>query len=129
MSQGFQINYLGGGRLDAPFFPTKTQPFIKGIRVEVTAGAPAAIHVHTVDRESELISIAIACSRYDDTDNWDLAINGRLIVESVYTKELPEGLFLMVAHQLMHGDKIELRYKNESARAKSVWVNYQFLTD
>lgn len=129
MSQGLQVNYVGGGRFDAPFYPTKPTPYIKGVRMEVIAGAPAAINTHTVDRESELISVAIACSRYDDKDNWDLVINGRLIVETVYTKELPEGLFLMVAHQLVPGDKIELRYKNESARAKSVWVNYQFLTD
>ncbi|RJS60108.1 Low copy number virion structural protein [Bacillus sp. PK3_68] len=129
MSQGFQVNYIGGGRLDAPFFPTKTNPYIKGIRVEVTAGLPAAIHTHIIDRESELISISIACSKYDDLDNWDLLINGQEIVESVYTKELPEGLFLMVAHQLLVGDQIELRYKNESGRSKSVWVNYQFLTD
>ncbi|OLN21701.1 hypothetical protein BTO30_13440 [Domibacillus antri] len=128
MSQ-FNVAYLGGGRLDAPFYPTKSQPFFKGIRVEALAGSTVAIHQHTIDRESELISIAIACSRYDDPDNWDLAINNQLIVESIYTKELPEGLFFMVAHQLVPADIIELRYKNESGRAKNVYVNYQFLTD
>ncbi|MGG0666445.1 Low copy number virion structural protein [Viridibacillus arvi] len=125
--QGFITTYTAGGRFDAPFFPTLTEPFIKGIRIVVNKNDAFVTNTYTITKKSELISIAIACDRYNDSDNWDLIVKGKAIVESVYTKELPEGLFLMVAHPLKSGDIVELRYKNNSGRSKNVYINYQFL--
>lgn len=124
----FKATYNAGGRLDPPFYPTKTEPFIKGIRIEILSDASLSTNIYQIEKASELISVAIACKSYYDKDNWDLVINGVTIVESCYTKELPEGLFLMVAHPLKTGDTIEFRFKNEAGKLNVAWVNYQFLT-
>ncbi|MGE7624641.1 Low copy number virion structural protein [Viridibacillus sp. NPDC096237] len=126
--QGFITTYTAGGRFDAPFFPTLTEPFIKGVRVVIGGSDSFVTNTYTIARKSELISIAIACTEYYDEDNWDLVVNNKTMIESVYTKELPEGLFFMVAHPLNVGDTIEIRFKNESGKKKNIWINYQFLT-
>lgn len=126
---GFTVSYVAGGRFDPPFYPTKTQPYVKGIRLVMGSSDPISTHLFTMPKDGELISVAIACSRYEDADHWDLIVNGKTIAETIYTKELPEGLFLMVAHPIKTGDVLELQFHNVSSTAKSVWVNYQFLVD
>jgi hypothetical protein len=126
---GFAVSYVAGGRLDPPFYPTKTQPYVKGIRLSTGSSDPVSTHLYTMPIDGELISVAIACSRYADADYWSLLVNGKTIAETIYTKELPEGLFFMVAHPIKAGDVLELQFYNASSTAKSVWVNYQFLVD
>lgn len=125
---GVPIAYVPGGRFDPPFMPTKTNPFIKGIRVPVTNDMGEAVHTYTIGHEkAELVSVAIAASRYEDRDNWSLLVNGKLMMDEIYTKELPEGMYLMVIVPLKQGDQLEFRFKNASLTSKSVWLNYQML--
>jgi len=125
---GFVTNYQAGGRYDFPFMPTKTNPFIKGIRVPVTNDMGVATHTYIVGHErAELVSIAIAASRYEDLDNWSLYVNDRLMIDEIYTKELPEGMYLMVLVKLLKGDSIKFEFRNSSLTSKSVWLNYQML--
>lgn len=125
---GFGVNYQAGGRMDFPFMPTKTDPFIKGIRVPVTSDIPVAKHTYTVTHDrAELVSIAMAASRYEDRDNWSLYVNDRLMMDEIYTKELPEGMYLMVLVKLLKGDRIRFEFENASLTNKSVWLNYQML--
>ena len=38
------VNRLEGGRLDAPFMPTFTEPYIKGRQVEVPGAVETELH-------------------------------------------------------------------------------------
>lgn len=31
----FTVTYMAGGRFDAPYFPTKTEPYIEGRRIGI----------------------------------------------------------------------------------------------
>lgn len=125
MTGTFNVSYQAGGRFDFPFFPTKTKPFIKGRRLYV-AGSNV-YDEYTVPQDMEFMTMSIGCSRYQDTDYWSLSINGEVYMESVYTKDVPEGFFFMVVTPVKTGDVIRLDYENRSGSSKVAWFNYQFL--
>ncbi len=114
--------------MDPPFMPTKTYPHIKGIRVPVSGSNLIVNDMYYVQQDAELVSLAIACSRYDDNDHWSFYINGKQVCDSIYTKELPEGLFFTVIIPLKQGDELRFEFHNVSQTTKSVWLNYQMLT-
>lgn len=124
----FTTAYVAGGRFDKPFMPTKKDPFFKGIRVPVSGSDPLVTELYTVPKDAELVSLAIACSRYDDNDHWSFYINGKQVCDSIYTKELPEGLFFTVIIPLNQGDELRFQFDNVSQTTKTVWLNYQMLT-
>lgn len=125
---GFTTNYQAGGRMDFPFMPTRTQPYIKGIRVPVTSDMGVAEHTFTItQKRAEMYAVAIAASRYEDRDNWSLYVNGTLMIDEVYTKELPEGIYTMALVKLLAGDTLKFVFKNVSLTNKSVWLNYHML--
>lgn len=124
---GFQVVNVAGGRFDKPFMPTKKNPYTKGIRVEMANGQAIAEHTYTLTEDAELISIAIAASRYEDRDFWNFYVNGTMTMDEIYTKELPEGLYLMVVVPLKQGDKLKFEFQNRTMTQKSVWLNYQML--
>lgn len=123
----FNLNYLAGGRLDPPFYPTKPSPFIKGRRV--TVSGPVTTDTYNVPGEMELLTMSVGCSRYNDKDHWSLKVDNKLLFDSVFTKDVPEGFYFMVTVEVVQGSKIEFTYNNDSGTYKTVWVNYQFLRD
>ncbi|MDR4151507.1 Low copy number virion structural protein, partial [Bacillus thuringiensis] len=58
----FSVTYMAGGRVDATYFPTKTEPKIKGRRV----GINDEIHVDkiSVPFETEMIEFSVDASHY-----------------------------------------------------------------
>lgn len=124
---GFNVNYTAGGRLDAPFYPSKPIPYIKGQIMNVS-GANAQME-YEVPFDVEFLGVAVGASRYDTLDNWTVTVNGVPIVETIYTKDLPEGMFFTVLIPLNAGDKISFLFINASGQPKDVWFNYQFLRD
>jgi hypothetical protein len=123
----FNVAYMAGGRFDPPFMPTKTQPFIKGIQLAVGGAIQEYSSTYTVPEEMELLSVSLGCSRYNPKDNWSLLLNGDPILSTVYTKNLPEGAYLVAVIPVSPGDEFELIYDNQSGVSKYVWFNYQFL--
>lgn len=123
----FRLSYQVGGRLDPPFMPTKTIPFIKGQMMDVMGKIYIASMTYKAPYDMELVSVAVGASVYQVTDNWDLQVGGETVFESIYTKDLPEGAYLMAVMSVPAGTDLIFRFHNEGGMAKSVWVNYQFL--
>lgn len=127
---GLQPVYQAGGRHDYPFMPRFQYPFFKGIRVEVTSDDSVVEHSYIVThKKADFLSMAISCSRYEDKDNFNLFVNDNQLMETIYTKELPEGMYLMVCVPLVQGDRIKFQFINSSLTSKAIWVNYQALID
>lgn len=125
----FTVAELSGGRLSWPFFPSKIRPFIKGFNLHIP-GVGGLHHLsYTPSMDAELLSVAVGASRYDPSDNWSVEINGERFIESVYTKDLPEGMYLMVVKPVAAGDEMRFVFDNQSGEPKEVWFNYQFLID
>lgn len=123
---GFGIGYLAGGRLDPPFMPTKVKPFIKGDTLQVSVmGAYRKDTPITLD--GELLSVAVGCSMYEPKDYWNLYLDGDIICETVYTKNVPEGMFFLAVIPVLAGSTLTFEFVNNGGRAKYVWWNYQFL--
>lgn len=126
----FNTVYTAGGRHDYPFMPRFHNPYFQGIRVEVTSGDSIVENIYTVThKKADFLSMAIACSRYEDQDNFNLFVNDNQLMADIYTKELPEGMYLMVCVPLKQGDRIKFQFVNSSLTSKSIWVNYQTLVD
>lgn len=123
----FNITYQAGGRFDSPFYPTKGKPFIKGRRVLINSDFVEDTYV--VPFDMELITIAIGASRYNDSDYWSLLIDGELIFDTIYTKDVPEGFYFMVVREVQQNSEIVFKFYNDSGASKTVWLNYQFLKD
>lgn len=123
----FNVNYQAGGRLDAPFYPTKPQPFVKGRRVAVASATVTDVYI--APQQMELLTMSVGCSKYNDQDHWSLVVDGKLLFDSVYTKDVPEGFYFMVTVEVQPGSQLEFTYHNDSGSYKTVWLNYQFLKD
>lgn len=113
--------------MDFPFMPTRRFPYTKGNRIEMGSSDPIAEHRYTVTQDAELVSVSVASSIYKDRDYWNLYLNDTIIFDEIYTKELPEGLYLMVVVKLTPGDVIRFEFLNKSGSSKAVWFNYQML--
>jgi hypothetical protein len=136
---GFSPTYSVGGVLDEikkinfppHLFPTKTNPFTKGFRMQVPAMKGVYDTRYTVPQDMELIDVGLACSGYSDGDYWELSIGGNKIMETIYTKELPQhinmGTTLYCIEKIPAGTEILLQFYNESATAKTVWFDLRFL--
>lgn len=123
----FNTNYQVGGRFDYPFYPTKNKPYIKGVRVPVPKGVTK--HRYLVPDDMELLTVSIGCSRYSDLDYWSLWVDGVLVFDSIYTKDVPEGFYFMVVREVKTGSHIDFEFTNASGQSKIAWLNYQFLKD
>lgn len=119
------VSRLEGGRLDG--MPTLTEPYIKGRQLEVPGQIDTVIDTFSVDSDTELLSIAIGADKYQPRDYWSLYVGGQPIMETIFTKALPEGINLSVAYPVPANTLIELRFRNEGGAAKRVWYNLQFL--
>lgn len=123
----FTTTYQVGGRFDFPFFPTKQKPFVKGRRILVSSSL--VVDEYTVPSDMEFLTMSIGCSRYKDSDNWNLKVDNELVFDEVYTKDVPEGFYFMVVREVKAGQVIRFEYMNNSMTSKTVWLNYQFLKD
>lgn len=123
----FGINYQSGGRFDAPFFPTKRLPYIKGRRVRINGSTVTDTYI--CPQDMELMTIALGASRYNDKDYWSLTIDGQVIFDTIYTKDVPEGFYMMVTKEVKKDSEIVFSFTNDSGSYKTVWLNYQFLKD
>lgn len=127
MSSGTNFpTLLVGGRLDPPFMPTKTNPFIEGIMVE-SKGIGKVENILAVEEDAELLSIAVGASTYEPKDYWNLYVGTKLVCKKIYTKDLPEGMYLTAIIPVKKGDTFHFEYFNEGGKNKYVWVNYQML--
>lgn len=125
-THGFGVNYTAGGRFDPPFYPSKPLPFIKGHKLSAVAGNN--VFPYTVPYDVEFIGVAVSCSKYETDDHWSLKYGSLTLIETSYTKDLPEGMFFTAFTTPKAGDVITFEFFN-SGEAKDVWFNYQFLRD
>ncbi|WLR50025.1 Low copy number virion structural protein [Bacillus tianshenii] len=125
----FETSYLGGGRLDPPFYPTKPKPYTLGRRITIPNGTGPVIDSFTLSFDVELIAVAVDARRNEELDRWDLKVNSNLVIESSYIKRVPQGIYLMAIVPVKAGEKIELIYHNDSGSNKSVAVDFSMLRD
>lgn len=127
MSAGANFtSYLVGGRLDPPFMPTKTAPYIEGVIIESkTAGKYDSKLI--ISEDCELLSIAVGVSDYEPKDYWNLYVGSQLVCKNIYTKDVPEGMYLTAVMPCSAGTQFHIEFFNEGGKQKYVWVNYQML--
>ncbi|AIG26403.1 hypothetical protein BRLA_c020820 [Brevibacillus laterosporus LMG 15441] len=119
-------SYVVGGRLDPPFMPTKTTPYIEGI-ILTSKGLGKIDHTLAIAEDSELLSIAVGSSHYEAKDFWNFYVNNQLICKNIYTKDLPEGMYLTALIPCKAGSTFYFEFFNEGGKNKYIWVNYQML--
>lgn len=124
----FNVSEISGGRFSPPFMPTKTKPYILGRLMNFTTDEVTTLEdTVTLPFDVELLSVAVGCSKYYPTDRWELTVNGEKLFESIYTKDLPEGAYLMVVVPVAAGQAVTFKFENTEGKSKYVWMNYQFL--
>lgn len=142
---GFGPNYSVGGNLDrvkyideigkvnfpSHLFPTLSKPFTKGFRLPIPAIKGLHKISYTAPSDLELIDVGLACSGYSDGDYWELEVGGNLIMETIYTKELPQhintGTTLYVVERIPAGTVINMLFTNNTGSSKTVWFDLRFL--
>jgi hypothetical protein len=138
----FNVNYSVGGLIDrvrkidgigAPvqvvlpphLFATYQKPFIKGFRVEMPA-APGEYPIeYTLPQDAELLSIEVGCTGYMDVDYWSFDINGEVVCETIYCKEVAQ-VKSFGAVKLKAGDVLRFVFNNASGTSKVVWIDMNF---
>ncbi|HDR7687564.1 TPA: Low copy number virion structural protein [Bacillus toyonensis] len=122
----FETTYIAGGRLDAPFYPTKTFPYMKGFIMDSKAWTEDKME-YVLPIDMEFYAISVSSSMYEIDDKWSLIVNDGIVCEDIYTKKIPEGISLMSYIQLKAGDKIIFKFHNQGINNKQVWIALQFL--
>lgn len=112
-------------------FPSLSKSFTKGFRTEIPAAAGIYIVPYTAPVDMELLDVALACSGYGDDDYWELDVGTEKVIETMYTKELPQhinmGTSLYVIEKIPAGTEIKLSFCNNSATSKTVWFDLRLL--
>lgn len=127
MSSGANFaSYMVGGRFDPPFMPTKTKPYIVGSMVESERIGKVESKI-VVEEPCELLSVAVGVSNYEPKDYWNLYVGNELVCKNIYTKDVPEGMYLTAIIPCEIGTLFHLEFFNEGGKQKYVWVNYQML--
>lgn len=127
MSSGANFaSYVVGGRLDPPFMPTKTNPYIEGVMVEAQSAGKVESKLLLTD-DCELLSVAVGVSHYEAKDYWNLYVGEKLVCRNIYTKDIPEGMYLTAIIPCPSGTQLHFEFFNEGGKPKYVWVNYQTL--
>lgn len=121
------VTRLESGRLDAPYMPTLTKPYVKGRYLDIQGKVGTTKDTFRLDFDAEILSIAFGSSKYQARDYINVYVGSMKIIDSLYTKELPEGINLMVAQPVPAGTEIRLEFVNAGGAAKTIWFNYQFL--
>lgn len=121
------VTRLESGRLDAPYMPLLTIPYVKGRYIEVPGQLITVTDTFSLSIETELLSIAFGANKYQARDYLNVYVGDTKIIDTLYTKELPEGINLIVAHPIPANTPIKLEFVNAGGAAKTVWFNYQFL--
>lgn len=132
----FGVVYIADGRIQIrelpfPWFPKKTKPFVKGLSLSLPAADGTYEASYTPGADMELLTVAVACSGYAADDYWELWVGSERICETIYLKELPESVGMgspwAVVFPVPAGTPVSFRFRNASATAKRVWVNFHFL--
>lgn len=121
----FETTYLAGGRLDPPFHPTKTEPFIPGFIMD-SFSFQTNETTYTLPADMELYAISVSASIYELDDRWSLIVNGKTICKNIYTKDIPEGMHFMVYKSLAAGSTVQFSFKNQGILDKTVWFELHF---
>lgn len=139
MSGGFGNVLLGGEidsvgqvrRLPHPIFPKFTVPKIKGLYIDVPPVVGTYSAVIVADKDIEFINASLACSGYLHPDYWELQIGNYKLMETIYTKELPQtvygGTLGVLVYPVKADTPIRVDFVNNSATSKQVWFDLKFL--
>jgi len=118
-------------QLPHPLYPSKVRPYIKGLQLIVPATASTYTTGYTVPEDMELVSVSFAASGFSLDDHWFVDVGGDRILDTIYTKELPEAVLMgspwAVVLPVAAGTQIVLGFVNGSSTAKRVWWNLHFL--
>ena len=126
--------YIVAGRLDPPFQPTKTRPYILSRMVDIDGlraiGSKRIVSdTFTMSHDVEFFAISLKADIITSADYWSLMVDGRLIINHVYCKDYGEGLYFQVAHPVKGGKEFEFEFSTEGDERKRIEVSYHFLTD
>ncbi|MEC0180458.1 hypothetical protein P4H61_02980 [Paenibacillus peoriae] len=126
--------YIVGGRLDPPFYPTKTKPCIASRRIDIDGlrvleSKRMVTDIFKVSNDLEFFAISIKADKITPADYWSLVVDENIIVNHVYCKDYSEGLYFQVAHPVKGGREFRFEFYTESAARKRIETSYYFLTD
>jgi len=133
---GFGVTVVADGQvrvmdLPHPLYPRKRRPYIKGLQLIVNPVAQTFTTTYTPSEDVELLSIAMAASGYSLGDYWWVDVGQERILDTIYTKELPESVLLgtpwSIVYPVTAGTPIKLSFHNASGTGKRVWWNLHML--
>ncbi|HEY2494115.1 MAG TPA: hypothetical protein VGI33_14575, partial [Paenibacillus sp.] len=93
--------YIVGGRLDPPYYPTKTFPYFTGRAIDIPAKAQGDRIIKdtfTMSHDLEFYAISIRSNMLSVEDYWNLTVDGKVIAKNIHCKNYEEGLYFQVAH-------------------------------
>lgn len=83
--------------------------------------------IFNVPSNGKITSITISQSAWNFQDNWDLIINDSVVFSGVNTKEYGENKIFNVYYYVASGSNIVVRFHNNSASSKVLWVDFNIL--
>ncbi|ALA07245.1 hypothetical protein SECTIM467_121 [Brevibacillus phage SecTim467] len=124
--------YIVGGRLDPPYYPTKTSPHFVGRSIEIPSkaqGDRAIKDVFYMSHDLEFYAVSIRSSMPSPEDYWNLTVDGKQVAKNIHCKNWEEGLPFMVAHPVKAGKEFVFEFRTPHGDSKKIELMYHFLTD
>lgn len=126
--------YAVGGRLDPPYYPTKTEPAFIGRIVSIPSSTYTGKERLWRDRvkishDIEFFAISVQSSTTLFEDNWHLTVNGKIVVKNNYCFYYPEGCYFGVAHKVKAETEIIFEYYTNQNDKNEISIIYHMLTE
>jgi hypothetical protein len=121
-----------GGRLDPPFYPTKSAALFVGRAISIpekAQGTRVIMDTFTMSHDLEFYAVSIRTDTPDAEDEWNLTVDGRAIVKNLHYMSYEEGLYFQVAHPVKAGKEFLFKYHTFNGESKEIELMFHFLTD
>lgn len=136
----FGANLVVGGELDRvaridklphPIFPSKTVPKVKGAYIDVPPVMGVYPKIIIANKDLEFISVSLACTGYLFPDYWEFWIGDYKVMESIYTKEIPQTVYggtqMTMVYPVPAGTPMRIDFVNKSSTSKQVFFDLKLL--
>lgn len=129
---GGELDRVGEiGKLPHPIFPKKTVPKVKGGFIDVPSFKGIYPKIITANKDLEFISVSLACTGYLFPDYWEFWIGDYKIMETIYTKEIPQTVYggtqMTLVYPIPAGTPMRIDFVNNSSTSKQVYFDIKLL--
>ncbi|WP_187355450.1 hypothetical protein ['Paenibacillus yunnanensis' Narsing Rao et al. 2020] len=123
---------IAGGRLDPPYWPTKTYPCFVGREIQIPRTADVSRVItdrFRLTESAEVYAVSFKTDSTDFRDYWNLTVSGREVARNIHCLNYEEGLYFQVVLPVQAGQEIYFEFHTADGAARNIGIMLHLLSD